>query len=240
MTKIVAEVGQNHENNLERAKKLADLAQSLGADSIKFQLMLSDFQESEMMKMFYLNNKKGLMRSQEWIQLSTHCRDNDIDFFVTCFDTWSIDFAIEILGVNKIKIASCSNRDKDLLKYAADTKYPVIISTGMAIHDEIKEAAEILKNATFLHCISEYPTADPNLKEINELRKLIVRHVGYSDHTLGVDAAVESICSYKVPILEVHFTDDNNFSDFRDHKLAKNPTQFSYIVGVNKGKNYGV
>lgn len=231
MIPVIAEIGQNHEHSLERAKNLCSLAKDCCAYSVKFQLMTCDIQESQTMKKFNNDIKKGLMYSYEWIKLAKYCYNNNIDFFVTCFDEWSVDFAIKILGVNKIKIASCSNTDWKLLKKVASTKYDTIISTGFnRSHNDIIKMKDMLINPFFLHCISEYPCKEPFLSEILNLKSQTGCKVGFSDHTIGTIAAINADRIYDAEMLELHFTDDKNFSDFRDHKLSKTPEEFRTII----------
>jgi len=114
------------------------------------------------------------------------------------------------------------------------------MSTGLANIDEVKKSVMFIKNIwddkqikqelALLHCVSCYPTSleNANLLAIHELIQ-IANIVGYSDHTLGIDAAIFSV-AVGARIIEKHFTIDNNYSDFHDHRLAANPTDFKEMV----------
>jgi N,N'-diacetyllegionaminate synthase len=234
-THIVAEIGQNHEQSLYRAIMLAKLAKDIGADSVKFQLMIRDRRgaTNKLTDSFRENNKPGLMTTDQWIELGEYCFSNGIDFFVTCFDEYSVDFVKFRLRSNKIKIASCSNTDWKLLRAVRNSGLDAIISTGFnRTYFEVRKMAEILPDATFLHCVSEYPCTDPKLEEIHHLKGVIDNPIGYSDHTIGTEFAIDAVKFYDAEMLELHFTDNQDYSEFRDHKLSKTPEEFSEIVNA--------
>ncbi|HYF02551.1 MAG TPA: N-acetylneuraminate synthase family protein, partial [Patescibacteria group bacterium] len=143
--------------------------------------------------------------------------------------------------VPAFKIASGDNTFFPLLKTVAETGKPIIMSAGLATFGELKKSKEFIENVwqenslkntdlAILHCVVSYPTPaeEANLSAILDLKKLGLT-VGYSDHTLGIDAAVLSVaCGAR--IIEKHFTIDKNYSEFRDHQLSANPQDLKELV----------
>ena len=144
-------------------------------------------------------------------KLKKVAEDAGLVFFATAFDKKSVDF-LEELGVPFHKIASFELVDLPLIEYAAKTKKPMILSTGMATISEINDAISAAKksgakNITLLKCVSGYPARpeDMNLKTIPAMMKRFGLPVGLSDHTLGNDAAVVAV-GLGATIVEKHFT----------------------------------
>lgn len=142
------------------------------------------------------------------------------------------------------KISSGDNNYFDLIKVISDFKKPMIISTGLADMRLIKKIYVFLKknkkfkiskkNFAFLHCVSSYPVPieQANLLSIKYLMKKFKNiSIGYSDHTVGMHACLVA-ASLGVQIIEKHFTIDNNFSKFRDHRLSLNPINFKKMVEI--------
>ena len=155
-------------------------------------------------------NLKGIKKTSDWLNL------------------------LKKLGVNTIKIASMDTNNHEILKAAARTRVPLIVSTGMSTISEITSAVKTLtkENATFclLHCVSSYPTSvcDANLATISYFNKIFDVPVGYSDHTMGIDACITSIPLGSC-IIEKHFT-LNKKMDGPDHKLSADPKELVKLV----------
>jgi sialic acid synthase SpsE len=141
-----------------------------------------------------------------------------------------------------LKIASGDNTFYPLIEFASNSDKPIILSTGFANEDQIKFSASLInKNRSMktsysdlalLHCVSAYPVnpSDANLSAIKTLSdKFPSTVIGYSDHTLGNEAAILAVAA-GARIIEKHFTIDRNYSKFRDHQLSADPTSMSELV----------
>ncbi|MFC1828426.1 N-acetylneuraminate synthase family protein, partial [Thermodesulfobacteriota bacterium] len=174
----------------------------------------------------------------EFEKLAKVAERENILFLSTPFDIESARF-LEPL-VPAFKIASSDNTFYPLIEEIASTGKPIIISTGLANLNDIVKTRDYIyriwgkeggqQEMAFLHCVSCYPTppSDANLLAIRSLKQLGTT-VGYSDHTLGIDAAVLSV-ALGARIIEKHFTLDKNFSDYRDHSLSADPTELALLI----------
>ena len=221
---IVAEVSANHGQNFERAVSLIKKAKACGADAVKFQTYTPDTLTADFdNKYFQIKHPKWgnqtlhqLYRKAytpwKWFKKLKKIADKEgIIFFASVFDKTSIDF-LEGLNVPFHKIASFELVDLPLIEYAAKTKKPLILSTGMATLKEIKEAVNTARKAgtkklTLLKCVSSYPARpkDMNLKTIPDMRRIFNCPVGISDHTMGTGVAVTAV-SLGAELVEKHFT----------------------------------
>ena len=235
---IIAEIGNNHEGSYELAEEMIGLAAEAGADAVKFQTIIPErlvsVQQAERIKQL----KRFQLTYEEFGKLAIAAKKNGVLFLSTPFDIDSALFLNDIIPA--FKIASGDNDFFPLIDVIAKTGKPIIMSTGLANFDEIKKSALFIKNIwqknninqelALLHCVSLYPTKPTaaNLLGIKVLES-ISDIIGYSDHTLGIDAAVLSV-ALGARIIEKHFTIDNNHSSFRDHKLSANPIDFKIMV----------
>ncbi len=159
-------------------------------------------------------------------------------FLSTPFDIESAKF-LEPL-VPAYKIASGDNNFYPLIEVIAKTGKPIIMSTGLMEFEEVKSSVDFINNVwkkngieqdlAVLHCVTSYPTPpeQANLLSIKQLQNLNVT-VGYSDHTLGIQAAVLAV-ALGARIIEKHFTIDKNYSDFHDHQLSADPMEFALLA----------
>ena len=235
---IIAEIGNNHEGSFALAKEMIKRAAEAGADAVKFQTIIPErlvsVQQAERIKKL----KKFQLTYEEYRKLSIVAKDEGVKFLSTPFDIASALFLKDI--VPAFKIASGDNDFFPLIEVIAKTGKPIIMSTGLANNEEIKKSVLFIKNIwqknnvsqelALLHCVSSYPTSpeNANLLAIRELEQF-ADVVGYSDHTMGIDAAVLSV-AVGARIIEKHFTIDNNYSDFHDHQLSANPADFKKMV----------
>lgn len=223
---IVAELSGNHNQSIERALKLVELAAKSQVDAIKLQTytadtMTLDIDEGE----FFIGDDSELWKGSSLYQLYTkahtpwdwheqifrRCRELGIVGFSSPFDETAVDF-LESLNVPAYKIASFENTDLPLIRKVAATGKPLVISTGMASLAELDETVKTARNAgcrnlVLLKCTTSYP-ADPkdsNLKTIPHLKDAFGVQVGLSDHTLGIGAAVASV-GLGATFIEKHFT----------------------------------
>lgn len=231
-TFIVAEVGINHNGDVETAKKLITEAKKAGADAVKFQTYITEKRVKKDMPIFDILKRCELSREQTK-ELSQFSKEQGISFFSTPFDEESVDLLYEI-GVPVFKIASFDIVNKNLLRHVASKNLPVIFSRGMTNEEEIREAIGIFENENvpyaILHCVSSYPAKDEdaNLKVINTLKKKFNCPVGYSDHTSGNHVPILSIAAGAC-IIEKHFTLDKDMEG-PDHKLSCDPQELKELV----------
>ena len=221
---IIAEVSANHNGSIERAKNTISLAKKCGADAVKIQTYTPDTMTIDCDSIdFHISSGPWQGRSLyelygeaytpfEWhSELFKHAADVEITIFSSPFDETAVDL-LDSLNVPAYKIASFEIVDLPLIKYVAQKKKPVILSTGMASIQEIREAVEVCKKEgnneiILLHCISSYPTPlqDANLHNISLLRDEFELQVGLSDHTLNSIASVTAT-SIGASVIEKHFT----------------------------------
>jgi N,N'-diacetyllegionaminate synthase len=238
---IVAEIGNNHEGSFKLAKKMINKAAAAGVDAVKFQTFLPEHFVS-FKDQSRLDKLRGFQLSYEQFKsLSKIAKKKGIIFFSTPLDIKSAKFLNTIQPI--FKIASGDNNFYPLIDEVAKFGKPIIVSTGIAKIDEIKKVYDkILKvwskkkknnrNLALLHCVSSYPVPieQTNLASITYLKNFFPDVVvGYSDHTIGINAAVLSVVA-GARIVEKHFTLDKNLSDFRDHKLSANPKEMRLMV----------
>jgi sialic acid synthase SpsE len=236
---IIAEIGNNHEGNFNTAKKLINAAASTGVDAVKFQTFITDdFVSSNYPS--YERLKKFEFTHQQFLKLKKFANEQQLNFISTPLDFLSANFLKKNCKI--IKIASGDNNFYDLINVFLDFKKKLIISTGMMNDANVEKLIKfILKkkgdkflsnNLSLLHCISSYPAEDKslNLMSIKYLAdKYKDINIGYSDHSLGYDACVTAV-ALGARIIEKHFTLNNNFSNFRDHKLSLNPVDMEIMV----------
>ena len=220
---IIAEMSVNHNQSLERAKKIVESAANCGADAIKLQTYTADTMtmkgaytiqdENSLWEGNELHNLyKKAYTPWEWHEeIFTYAKSLGLIPFSSPFDASAVDF-LEDLDVEIYKIASFENTDLPLIKRVAQTGKPVILSTGATTLAQIDEAVSTLrengcKNFVLLKCTSTYPASpeSTNLRTIPYLKKLFNCPVGLSDHTLGVGAAIASI-GLGATVIEKHFT----------------------------------
>jgi N-acetylneuraminate synthase len=225
---VIAEISANHNGNIENAKKLIKLAKASGASAVKIQTYRPDtITVKSRKKDFLIVGGKWHGRylydlyqeahtPWEWHkELFDLANKIGITLFSSPFDRTAIDF-LETLNTPAYKIASFEIVDLPLIQHAASTGKPLIISTGMATKDEIREAVEAARNSgcenlALLHCVSGYPTvpSDFNLRTILDLKNSFNTIIGLSDHTLSNVSAIASI-GFGVSIIEKHFTLNRN------------------------------
>lgn len=221
---VVAEISANHNGSLDRAKMLMDIAKSSGANAVKLQTYTpdtltldcnqTDFQISEgpwAGRTLYDLYSEAYTPFEWHKPLFEHARSIGLTCFSTPFDESAVDL-LEDLNAPAYKIASFEAVDLPLIKYVAQTKKPMVISTGMANLEEIQEAVETARSSgcgelILLHCISAYPAPieQSNLSTIADLATRFNVLTGLSDHTLGTTAAVVAAALGAV-FIEKHFT----------------------------------
>ena len=222
---VIAEIGINHNGDLDIAKKLIDIAKVAGCDVVKFQkrnpdICVPEHQKSVMRdtpwgKMTYLDYKYKVEFGQnEYDEIDIYCKKRDIQWSASPWDLDSLDF-LNHYDIPFIKIPSALITDLELLKATAETNKKVIISTGMSTLEDVEKAVMTIKSVksnvdfALLHCNSSYPAPikDLNLKCITTLKERFNCEVGYSGHEFGLTTTIASIC-LGATIIERHITLD--------------------------------
>ena len=215
---IIAEIGINHNGDINIAKKLIDLAAFAGCDAVKFQKRTIDvvYSAEELAKPrenpFGTTNgdlKYGLeFGLKEYKEIDKYCRGKNISWFASCWDEGSVDF-IDKFKVPCYKIASASLTDDELLKHTRAKGKPKIHSVGMSTLKQIDHAIEVLgkKDLIILHTCSAYPSDynELNLKVISALRERYNLPVGYSGHETGIPSSSAAV-ALGACIVERHIT----------------------------------
>jgi len=246
---IIAEAGVNHNGSLALAKKLVDAAVNVGADAVKFQtfkaeaLVLKSAPKAAYQKMA-TDKKESQFTMIKKLELSLdahkalidHCRRKKIIFLSSPFDIESVDL-LNRLGLKIFKIPSGEITNLPYLRKIGALGKKIILSTGMSTLNEVKAAVGILvksgtkrESITVLHCNTQYPTpfGDVNLSAMPAMKEKLGVSVGYSDHTLGVEAAIAAVALGAV-VIEKHFTLNRNLPG-PDHKASLEPKEFKAMA----------
>ncbi len=220
-TTVIAEIGINHNGDVETAKRLIDSAVEAGCDYVKFQKRTVDvvFTPAELARerssIFGTTNgdlKRGLEFGQrEYIIIDRHCKKRGIPWFASCWDVPSVDF-MEEFDPPCYKVASACLTDIPLLSYICTaTGRPVLLSTGMSTMDEIRKAVYMIGTmyVTLLHCVSTYPSEpeELNLAAMETLRQAFQVPVGYSGHEKGIALSLAAV-AMGATVIERHITLD--------------------------------
>ena len=221
-TFAIAEIGINHNGDIELAKKLIDVAVDAGCDAVKFQKRTIDVvYTSKELAMPRPNNfgetngdlKRGLEFGQkEYLQIQKYCKEKNIMWFASCWDKDSVDF-INQFDPPCFKIASACLTDDELLEYTAKKGKPIILSTGMSTLREIDFAVKFLENFTseiiILHCTATYPSKieELNLLVIEKYKDFYRYPIGYSGHEVGVSTSIMAV-TLGACVIERHITLD--------------------------------
>lgn len=226
-TFIIAELGINHQGDIDTALKLIDAAAESGADAVKFQTYQTEKRTPKDSPIFDILKKCELPFS-DFKKLKEHASRKKIPFFSTPFDTDSVDY-LESIGCELYKIASFCILQKDLLEKVAKTKKNVILSVGMSNIQEIEQAALTLgqhgSQVALLHCVSSYPTpeSETHLGAIPTLREKFPYVIGQSDHTSDIQVPLYAVAA-GARILEKHFRLENDLSCV-DAPVSISPSQ---------------
>jgi N,N'-diacetyllegionaminate synthase len=227
MTYVIAEAGVNHNADLAMALRMCKAAKDAGCDAVKFQTFRAEaVVTAGAAKAEYQTNMTGagsqleMIRALElpweaFVRLHAECRALGIEFLSTAFDLESLA-QLDALGVPLHKVPSGEITNLPFLRKIGACRKPVILSTGMATMAEIGAALQALERAgtprskiTVLQCNTEYPTpmADANLRAMATIAQSFGVAVGYSDHTLGIEAAIAA-AALGATVIEKHFTLD--------------------------------
>lgn len=245
---VIAEVGVNHNHQLNLALKLVDAAANAGADAIKFQTfraeqvvteagVMADYQKKNIGKTeSQLDMLRKLEFSESWYpKVIAHCKKRGIIFLSTPHGSFDSIDLLQELGVPAFKFGSGDLTTLPILKYAAKFGKPIILGTGMATMAEVKEAIKIIKKTdnnkiVILHCTTNYPCPpeEVNLRAMQTMINKLEVLVGYSDHTIGSQVPVMAV-TLGAGVIEKHLTLDNSMPG-PDHKASANPEVFKRMV----------
>ncbi len=239
---IIAEVGINHNGDLETAKKLIDAAVLAGCDAVKFQKRTPELcvprdqwdipRETPWGCLSYIEYKKRIeFGPEEYKEIDRYCSEKGIAWFASCWDEPSVDF-IEQFNPACYKIASASLTDDNLLKHINERGRPMILSTGMSTMDEIRHAVSLLDKDRLLiaHCTSTYPCKPEqlNLRVIQTLKQEFNCPVGYSGHEVGLQTTLAAVV-LGACFVERHITLDRAMWG-SDHAASVEPGGLTRLV----------
>jgi N,N'-diacetyllegionaminate synthase len=233
--KIIAEIGSVHNGSLQFAKSLIKHAANSSADIVKFQMHIAEYEtlkDAPSPKYFksedrYSYFKRTSFNFKQWKIIKSTCDKYGVEFLCSPFSLEAVDL-LEKLKVKKYKIPSGEVTNIPLLEKVANTKKPILLSTGMSNFNEIREAYKICKNndLTIMQCSSIYPCPEKfvGLNILKQLKKKFKCRLGFSDHTLGHASGI--IAAYlKVDYIEKHFTTSKKLYG-SDAKFSMEPEEF--------------
>lgn len=240
---VIAEIGNNHNGDIDLAKRLVDLAKEAGADCAKFQMrdmeqVYKDGAEvadsADLGAQYTLDLlQRNQLSSAELLEVFDHCKKIGITPLCTPWDENSLRI-LENYGMEGYKVASADLTNHPFIEALAKTRKPLILSTGMSTEGEIIETASFLNKTgaeyAFLHCNSTYPAPfkDVNLKYMERLAEISGRLVGYSGHERGYSVPIAAV-AMGARIIEKHFTVDRAMEG-SDHKVSLLPDEFAAMV----------
>ena len=244
---FIAEIGANHNGDLELARKMMKSAKDIGCDCVKFQSFNTKLFAKEVYnRSAFLGNERDVksdlrtavetysLNSQEITSLRDYARQIEIEFASSVFEPEQVQTLIDI-NADFIKIASMDVTNDSLLRCAARAGRTIVLSTGMATLEEIAHAVETIegeghKKIILLHCVSLYPPPDNviNLNNIVTLKEAFGYPVGFSDHTKGNDIALGATAKGAV-VIEKHFTLDHTMEGW-DHAMSAQPEEMLALV----------
>jgi len=248
---LIAEAGVNHNGELSLAKKLIDIAAKAKVDAIKFQtyktekLILKSVPKAQYQKRntnsdenFYEMLKKYELTKEDFHILQIYCIEKGLLFLSTPFDHDSVEILYE-LDIPAYKIGSGDMNNFPLLKLICSKKRPILLSTGMATLEEVKESVNYIKSNSIndiviFQCTTNYPAKyeELNLNVIDTyLKEFPDNIIGFSDHSLGIEASIGAAAK-GVKVIEKHFTIDKEM-DGPDHKASLNPEELiNWVISI--------
>ena len=244
---VIAEAGVNHNGELPLAMKLVDAAVAANADAVKFQTFraerfispVADRAEYQIASTGGHESQLEMVKKLElpleaFRKLKIYSEECGITFLSTPFEQESADFLDEI-GVPAFKLSSGEVTNLDFLRHVARKQKPIILSTGMADLEEVREAVNAIRESSavefvLLHCVTNYPSqpASANLRAMETMHKEFGCAVGFSDHTLGVELALAA-CALGARVIEKHLTLDCKMPG-PDHSASLEMHEFASMV----------
>ena len=245
MSYVIAEIGINHNGDIDLAKELIDMAQTSGCDAVKFQKRNVEevYSTEELDKprespwgTTTREQKHGIeFNIVQYKELEEYADEKGLDFIVSCWDLDSLQEVEDNLNVKYHKVASALATDKDFLEALHYTGKPIILSTGMCTDEQVDAALKILKHTEYvLACTSTYPTKEEevNLNYINTLKeKYPYLSVGFSNHYNGLAACIGAT-ALGAECLEFHITKDRTM--YGSDQVASIESVNELMVSVRK------
>ena len=256
---IIAELGSNHNGDMELAKKMITQAKEAGADCVKFQSWSKDsifarkkYEDNYFIADDYRDRSDYTLEEivesysisdTELLEMKKFADEVGIDCSSTPFNQKEADFLVEHLKSPFIKVASMDLNNLPFLDYLARKGLPMIISTGLSELHEIDKAVRTIENAgntqvCILHCVSTYPPVDTDVN-LNNLTTLMNTYpnypIGFSDHTIGIEIPLASV-ALGACLIEKHFTLDKEMEGW-DHKVSATQDELQAIVSGSKRIN---
>ena len=243
MVFIIAEIGINHNGDIEIAKKLIEVAKSAGCDAVKFQkrnpdICVPDKQKTVMREtpwgyITYLDYKyKVEFEKEEYDIINNYCNELNIHWFASPWDEDSVKFLTRY-NLPALKVPSASLNDTELLVAMKNTKIPIILSTGMSNQEEVDKAVNLLSDVdlAILHCVSTYPTPSSELN-LNVIKSYQQQYpniiIGYSGHETGLSTTYAAV-ALGAKIVERHITLDRSMWG-TDHSASIEPHGLKTLV----------
>jgi len=238
---FTAEIGINHNGDIEIAKKLIDASVKAGCQAVKFQKRTVDIvytaEELAMPRENPFGDTNGELKwglefsEEDYREIDSYCKEKGILWFASCWDEASVDF-IEKFEPSCYKIASASLTDDNLLKHHRNTNRPIIISTGLSTMAQIEHAVSLLDstNLILLHCTSTYPTKleEINLKAIDMFKNKYDFPIGFSGHETGLATSIAA-AALGACMIERHITLDRAMWG-SDQAASVEPVGFERMV----------
>ncbi len=250
---VIAEAGVNHNGELDLALRLCDAARDAGADAVKFQTFRAEdlvlpgaptaqyqARQTGEQDQFAMLRRLELTQAQHEA-IKAHCDSIGVEFFSTPFSIAAVDLLLR-LGVRRLKLSSGELTHRALVEHAAAARLPLLVSTGMATMEEIRDALQWIAAArghldgvTVLHCTSAYPAPDAalNLNAIRSMLRDLGVAIGYSDHSLGIEAPLAAV-ALGATVIEKHLTLDRGLPG-PDHGASLEPGEFrAMVAGIRR------
>lgn len=253
---IIAELGSNHNGDMEIARRLILEAKEAGADCVKFQswsketifarkkyddnyFIADDYRDRSDYTLEEIVDEYSISEG-ELLEMKALADEVGIDCTSTPFSKEEADFLVEKLDSPFIKVASMDLNNYPFLEYLAKKNKPMIISTGLSELYEIDRAVKVIEDAgnsniSILHCVATYPPEDKdvNLNNIKTLMSIYAEYpIGFSDHTLGTPIPLAAV-ALGACVIEKHFTLDKNMEGW-DHKVSATKSEMKEIVDSAK------
>jgi N,N'-diacetyllegionaminate synthase len=248
-TFIIAEVGVNHNGSLKKALKLVDIAASAGVNAVKFQTfkaenLVTNYAPKAEYQKYKSSKKKTQLQMLKKLEFTdamhkacfNKCKKKKIIFISSAFDIESLNY-LKRFKLSYFKVPSGEITNIPYLEVLGKFRKKVILSTGMSNIYEIKKSIETLvmngtkkKNITLMQCTSAYPAPydEINLKAIDTLRNIFKLNIGFSDHSLGVQASIAAV-ALGAKVIEKHLTLSKKFKG-PDHRASLDPKEFKFMV----------
>jgi len=251
---VIAELGSNHNGNMDLARKLIVQAKEAGAHCVKFQSWSKDtiFSRKKYQDNYFIADdyrqrtdytleqivEEYSISESELLEMKAFADSVDIDCTSTPFSQREADFLVDELDSPFIKVASMDLNNYPFLDYLAKKRRPMVLSTGLSELHEIDKAVSTIESAgnkqiVILHCVSTYPPVDTdvNLNNIKTLMNAYPEYpIGFSDHTIGIEIPLAA-AAMGAALIEKHFTLDKDMEGW-DHKVSAN---FNEMNAITKG-----